>query len=83
MSTVEIKTTRLGTASVLLDGTDVASAARRLTLTMEAGELPRLELDLALHETGFAGEDVVVVVPDGTRETLKSLGWTEPDEDAT
>lgn len=79
MSKVEIKSS-LGTAEVLVDGTNVASAANGLTLTMEAGSCPRLELDLSLMEIGFVGEDVVVVIPDETREALKSLGWTEPAE---
>jgi hypothetical protein len=66
-----------GTGTVEVDGHDVSSSVRGLTLIAEAGHLPRLILDLLVF-TGEVDGQAQVHIPDDTRATLVALGWTPP-----
>lgn len=65
------------TAVVDVDGTDLASVTRTLEVHAEAGEAPRLVLDLPLHEIQVSGQ-MQVAVSDRVAEALIALGWTPP-----
>lgn len=72
-------TLRPGSGVVALDG-DPLDGVRGLDLSAEAGEIPRLTLDLLVNEVQVNGE-MTVTVPDATREALIALGWTPPSEE--
>lgn len=66
-----------GTGAVEVDGHDVTSSVRGLTLTAEAGCLPHLVLDLLVFTSEAEGE-AQVRIPDDTAAALVALGWTPP-----
>lgn len=67
-------------SEIVVNGTDLARGCRAFTLSAEVGEVPRLELDLAVFEVAAVGE-VKTLIPDSTHETLVALGWTPPSEE--
>jgi hypothetical protein len=65
--------------SLVVDGRDLSNLARGFTLAFPgADHLPVLTVDLFLDEHEVAGE-VLVTVPDSTRDTLVKLGWKPPE----
>lgn len=68
-----------GTASIQVGGIEINRAVRAVRYSIEAGDLPRVTLDLVLTETEIDG-DAVVSVPDTTRAALVALGWTPPPD---
>lgn len=52
---------------------------RNLTLTSGIGNIPVLTLELLMHEVEVDGE-LIVTVPDKTRDALVTLGWTPPSD---
>lgn len=78
-----IKATGIGTAEVLLNGHDIASALTDLTLTMGVGNVPTAKLRLLLIDTTeFQDAETQILIPDATRDLLVTLGWTPPGENA-
>jgi hypothetical protein len=74
---VEIKLNRIGTGSLVLDGTDLSNAVAGLTLSSRPGGGAYLQLDLAAMD--FAVEaDADVTLPEDVQVALLSLGWTPP-----
>jgi len=69
---------KIGRGEVFIDGQKVRGV-RGLKLEGEVGDLPRLVLDVVVHEAEVDGE-TVVTVPEKTAETLKRLGWMPPAE---
>lgn len=69
-----------GTKDVVeIDGQDLANACRGYTLRAHVGHVPELELDLfIIAEANEVNGEVLVIVPDRTREALINLGWTPP-----
>lgn len=80
----ELRTARIsmdaqGMGTVEVDGNDISRTVRGLTLTTEAGHLPRLVLDLLVFTSEADGE-AQVHIPADTAATLVALGWTPPDD---
>ncbi|WP_028192937.1 hypothetical protein [Salinispora pacifica] len=76
----EIELGRAG-GRVILDGTDVSGAVRRLTVRAEAGCLPDIELDLSIVDaTRIDSDHAQMLIPPATRDALVTLGWTPPLE---
>lgn len=70
-----------------LDGHNVASGIRRAVLDLDRNMMPRLELEIRVHEVGRLDveevEEVEVVLPEDTRDLLTRLGWTPPEGQET
>lgn len=69
--------------AVDLDGHDLSKGVRRLTIEVEAGNRPRVEMELTVHaievtEIGVKDSHFEVSMPDEAREALITLGWTPP-----
>jgi len=77
----EIDVNGSGRGIVRLDGHDVSMGVRGFTLSAAVGEVSRLDLELVLFEDSRLSGDVDVIVPDGTRDALITLGWTPPTTD--
>lgn len=74
-----IKATGIGTAEILLNGQDIASALTDLTLTMGVGKVPTATLDLLLIDTTqIQDAETRILIPDSTRDLLVTLGWAPP-----
>ena len=68
---------------VLIDGQDIAGSLAGLSLSVSAGEVPQLMLDLQLIDvTSFGSTEADVLLGAGVVETLIKLGWTPPEEAA-
>lgn len=63
---------------VELDGRDVSNALRGVSLDLEAGELPRVLLDVLVYDLTTNLEPENIEVPSYTAELLESIGWTPP-----
>jgi len=66
-------------ADVELNGVKVEDSIRGLTVTMRAGDLPRLELDPVVVDVSVELGDAQVYVSPATRHLLIMLGWTPPE----
>lgn len=64
--------------SVTVAGAPVSRSLRGFTLTADAGDLPRLTLDVAIRDPSLVSGQMHVTIPDATRTTLVALGWTPP-----
>lgn len=78
MTRVEIDLTGAGKGTVKLDGTDVASEVRGLTLNANVGEEPTVILRLGGKAWAAAEAGVRVEVSDALRAALVAGGWTPP-----
>ncbi|HEY9473386.1 MAG TPA: hypothetical protein VIS06_05965 [Mycobacteriales bacterium] len=76
MRTVKITNANRVDGEVSLDGESISDAVRGLTLTMCAGDIPTLTLDV-VADVLFDGQ-TDVVIPEETRALLVRLGWTPP-----
>lgn len=65
--------------TIEVDGTPLEGVTA-FTLSGSAKTMPRLELELLVHEVGSTARGVEVVIPDATRDALVALGWTPPEE---
>lgn len=89
MSASQPRTLRISTPTdrgghvVELDGVDVSRALLGLTLTVRAGDMPSVALDVIAEEIPTELAEVRVYLPDATKELLVRLGWTPPAEEAT
>lgn len=63
---------------VTLDGTEVSRGLSGLTLQADAGDIPRLTLDLCMLDITKVGGQMEILLSDATRELLVELGWTPP-----
>ncbi|WP_433520124.1 hypothetical protein ACQP2T_63330 (plasmid) [Nonomuraea sp. CA-143628] len=69
--------------NVDLDGHNLSPALRALTIHLEAGSLPKVEAELAIHEIDVTHLDVkdsgvVIFMSDAVQQALIDLGWTPP-----
>ena len=69
---------QVGRGTVEVDGQEI-EGVRELSIDAGVGEIPTLRLDLLVHEIEVDGE-MIVSVPDSTREALIKLDWTPPSE---
>lgn len=60
-------------------GADISSLAQAIRFSHEAGNLPKVVVELSIVETVVDGE-AVLLIPDATRNALVSLGWTPPQD---
>jgi hypothetical protein len=67
-----------GKERVLLDGVDVASRTRSLTIAARAGELTTLTLNLALAQGATFRGDVIIRLSAENEAILLDLGWWPP-----
>jgi hypothetical protein len=65
------------TGTVEIDGAPLRSV-RAVTISGSVTDLPRLTVELLLHEVEVDG-DMLVTVPPRTAESLVALGWTPPE----
>jgi hypothetical protein len=70
----------LGTGRIEIDGQRL-QGVKGFTLTADTNGLPRLTVDLSVHEIELDG-DTTFAISDRARETLIKLGWTPPKDDA-
>lgn len=68
---------------VHLDGEDISNALVGVRVHLTPGSVPMATLDLALWEVPTELDQVLVEVPEKTRDLLVRLGWTPPAEEAT
>lgn len=70
------------TGRVVVDGQDITSAVRSLSIHAEPGAaFPRAVLDLNIIDaTAFSSPDTELLLPDAVAATLVALGWTPPEE---
>jgi hypothetical protein len=70
-----------GGARIRLDDTDISNAVRGIDVSMEAGNLPQVTVELRIDEIRrIDSEHAVVLIPSSTRDALVALGWTPPQE---
>lgn len=66
---------------IAIDGADISPRAiAGLSLQAEAGDIPRLTLDVVALDVTKLGGKMEIFLPDETRELLVALGWTPPAE---
>ena len=68
--------------TVELDGEDISNSVTSLSLDMEAGNLPRVQLDLAVFELETQAGDAQIQIAAGVEDLLKRFGWTPPTEES-
>lgn len=69
----------VGYHEVQVDGHDISLGVRDLRLEIKPGHLPRVELELQVHEIHqLQFETAELIIPDGTRDALIAMGWTPP-----
>jgi len=73
-------TTRGATGTVEVDGVDLSTGVRGLTVKLGVGQLPKVELDLIVLELDLDSDDTRLIIPEATRAALVALGWTAPEE---
>ena len=78
MSTIKITVNQLGRGQVLVDGVDISPAVVSANVDVQAGQRPRLIVELAGYVADVEAEDADLVIPERTREALERLGWTPP-----
>jgi len=82
--TLRISTpTDRGGQAVELDGVDISRALIGLSLTVRAGDMPSVVLDVIAEEVPTQLDEVRAYLPDATKDLLVRLGWTPPTEEAT
>lgn len=65
---------------VLIDGVDIAHGVSGLTVRMQVGAVPEVELDLELIDVTQLGSiEAEVMLGASVHETLVALGWTPPE----
>ena len=68
--------------TVELDGEDISSAIRSMTLDVEAAQPPTVHLNLVVFEIETDLGETRIHITDSTVDLLKRLGWTPPAEEA-
>jgi hypothetical protein len=66
-------------ACLYLDGEHVAGTTG-VTITHRVREIPRVTVDLGVHEVDFHGK-AEVFIHERARETLLKFGWTPPPDE--
>lgn len=77
MAKAEIKLSKAGHGSLVLDGKELSSAVVGITLSSRPGDGTYLQLDLAALDV-VVEADANVTVPEDVRAALVSLGWIPP-----
>lgn len=67
---------------VHLDGEEISSAIKAISIEAEACQVPVVRLDLAVFEIETDTDEVKIHITDSTVDLLKRLGWTPPAEEA-
>ncbi|WP_068924994.1 hypothetical protein [Planobispora rosea] len=77
--TIAPNTPTLGSHQLLVDGHDISRGVASLRMSLDAGEVPAVELELRILELDRMDlEDAELYIPDATRGALIALGWTPP-----
>lgn len=66
---------------VELDGEDISQTLTGLSVRLDAGELPCIQLDVLVLDLTAELENPRIVIPDDTRDLLIRFGWTPPSDD--
>lgn len=83
MTSISIKQTAPGEASVILDGTEINRGLRGIEVAMQPNSLTRVTLDvLVIEDFHLDTKNAIVIIPEATADTLKALGWTAPEATA-
>lgn len=65
--------------TVEVDGVDISHAVRGAQVSIEAGSLPTVTLDVRIFRVGELGlENSYIEVPDDVADLMKAIGWTPP-----
>jgi hypothetical protein len=76
---ITTNTPRLGLHQLAVDGHDISHGVSTLTMRLESGSLPVVELELGIVEIErVEAEEAELYIPDATRDALITLGWTPP-----
>ncbi|MFJ3037721.1 hypothetical protein [Streptomyces tendae] len=75
------KPTDRGGWVVELDGHDISNALRGLSLNLDSSPVAEARLDVIAEDVSTHAE-VLVCLPDATKDLLVRLGWTPPAEEA-
>lgn len=67
---------------VELDGHEISHALTGLRLNLDTSPIGEVRLDVIAEEVQ-THTDVIVLLPEATKELLVRLGWTPPAEEAT
>jgi hypothetical protein len=67
---------------VFLDGEEISSAIRSISIEAEAWQAPVVSLELAVFEIESVVDQTKIHIADSTVDLLKRLGWTPPAEEA-
>lgn len=79
MSDFMARMTGPGRGQIKLNGEDISNFVVGYDVTAHAGEVNCVMLKVRIDELYVDGE-ARVVLPYGTEEILKSIGWTPPEE---
>lgn len=72
----------LGCHRLLVDDHDISKGVRSLTMSLNPGEIPTVELELSLVEIDrLESKQADLLIPGSTRDALITLGWTPPAGD--
>jgi len=72
----------MGAHAIHVDGHDLSRGVRTVRLTLEPGDAPHVELEMAIIEMDpVEFETPNLYIPDATRDALVALGWTPPASD--
>lgn len=70
-----------GSHHLHLDDQDISRGVRSLNLSLNPGDFPRVELEMAVVEIDrMEFETSELYIPDATKEALIALGWAPPRE---
>ncbi|MFF6836019.1 hypothetical protein ACFY84_29940 [Streptomyces sp. NPDC012438] len=75
--TVRIALGGPGRGTVEVGGADISHAVRAVHFDAVAGALPKVELELSVHDVSTQAE-AQVYVPEETEAALIAMGWTPP-----
>ncbi|SEN85471.1 hypothetical protein [Nonomuraea pusilla] len=71
-----------GAHGLQVDGHDISRGVRSLTMSLDPGTPPRVDLEMALVEVQrMEFETSELYISESTREALITLGWTAPATD--
>lgn len=80
---VRISSDGRGAGVVEVDGHDISKAVRSVIIELEAGNRPRVELDVAAFFVDvFELEDPRILISGDVSAALVRLGWTPPADEA-
>lgn len=66
--------------NVELNGQDISRSLKGLTVTLRAGAVPSVTLNVLVEKIGSDFPEADLYIPQATRDLLAQFGWTPPEE---